>query len=371
MSEVKNKTILLRSDLNDSIENNILQNTERIDSAINSIFNLINNKNKIILTSHLSDNQQSLLPVANYIKKHFTDGEFVFLDTLDKEEIYNFIKNNINNNNNIKVIMLENLRSFHLAVEEKNDDIFAQWLASLAEYFVFDAFSVAHRQHASIISISKYLPHTLGDIAKKEYDNLSEIINNKNNLLVILGGAKISTKLPLIESLINSGVKVVLGGAMANTLLFLKGHNIKDSLIESDIQIKKEILNNTNIILLQDLNKDYIWQNNMIMDINADSLEYKIKDILEENNIKDIFWNGPFGVCEKGFDASTNKIIQILNNDKYKDISVAGGGDTLTAIKNWEISNKDKFNIKYISLSGGAALTFLERGTLVGIDANK
>lgn len=381
---IKNKIILLRSDLNDSIENNILKSTDRIDASLTSIFNLLNNDNKIVLISHLSDDKQTILPVANYIKKNFTEGEFVFLDTLDREEIYNFVKNNFHNNDNLKVIMLENLRSFPIGLEEKSDDNFSSWLASLAEYFVFDAFSVAHRNHASVTQVAKYLPHTLGEIANREYNNLNNLLNDKQDLFVILGGAKISTKLPLIKSLLNNHSTVFVGGAMANTLLYLKGFDVKDSLIEKDINIEKEVLNHKNLIILENLEKDYIWDNNKIIDLNKD----KILEILNNKlkNYTDIFWNGPFGMFENGFDSGTNTIIEILNSTENKNKTIVGGGDTLTSINNWgnrqkeilqnqqgdsDAHNKIKFEVKYKSLSGGAALTFLEKGTLPGIEANR
>lgn len=376
MKIVKNKVVLLRSDLNDglvtkninNITEQVLENTNRIDAAITSIFNLLHNNNRIILTSHLSDDKQTLLPIANYIKKHFAPGEFVFLETLDREEIYNFIKNNFHQNDNLKIILLENLRSFPIGLEEKKDEIFASWLASLAEYFIFDAFSVAHRDHTSVMSIAKYLPHSLGEIATKEYKNLAHLLNDKKDLFVILGGAKISTKLPLIKSLLQNNSTIFVGGAMANTLLYLKGYDIKSSLIEKEIFIEKEILNHKNLILLTDIKNDYIWDKDKIVDLNNMS----VHKICDQNLSKytDIFWNGPLGIFESGYNKGTKAVIKELNKKEYKNKTIIGGGDTLAAISNWEKEEHKSFEIKYKSLSGGAALTFLEQGKLSGIDIN-
>ncbi|MDI9355167.1 MAG: phosphoglycerate kinase [Cyanobium sp. MAG06] len=246
---IKNNTVLLRADLNDSIENNILQNTDRIDEAIGTVKELLSRGNKIILISHLSDNNQSLLPVANYISKNINAGEFEFLSSINREEISIYIKNNINPHNNLKIVLLENLRMFDLGVEEKNDMLFGKWLSMLSDIFIFDAFSVAHREHASVVGVSEYITHTLGPIAMREEKMLSNVIKEKDNTLFIIGGAKISTKLSLIENLLDNGGTVYLGGAMANTILYKKNIDIKDSIIEKDIIISDKVLKNKNLII--------------------------------------------------------------------------------------------------------------------------
>ena len=366
---IKNNIVLLRADLNDSIENGVLIDHKRIDATINTIFELINKGNKIVLISHLSDSEASLDIVANYINNHFTDGEFQFIKSINREEISIYIKNNINSDKNSKIILLENLRRFDLGVEEKCDDVFAKWLSSLSDIFVFDAFSVAHRRHASVINICNYMPHCLGPIAITEENHLHKIKSEKGNTLFIIGGAKISTKLSLIENLLNNNATVYLGGAMANTILYLRGIDIRNSKIEKDIIIDENILNHKNLILPQ----EYIWGNvenkhteDMILDIKVNS------NTLEEliNNHNNIVWNGPMGLYEKEYYNGTFEIIELLNNRKGKNI-IAGGGDTIVCVDEWQNRNNNNFNISYISLSGGAMLTYIEEGGLMGLEKNK
>lgn len=367
---IKNNTVLLRADLNDSIENNILQNTDRIDEAIGTVKELLSRGNKIILISHLSDNNQSLLPVANYISKNINAGEFEFLSSINREEISIYIKNNINPHNNLKIVLLENLRMFDLGVEEKNDMLFGKWLSMLSDIFIFDAFSVAHREHASVVGVSEYITHTLGPIAMREEKMLSNVIKEKDNTLFIIGGAKISTKLSLIENLLDNGGTVYLGGAMANTILYKKNIDIKDSIIEKDIIISDKVLKNKNLIIPE----HYTWGNthnngelNMILDIGKEE-RVRVEKLINTHN--NIIWNGPMGYYEGGFVIGTEMIIELINNKNNKNI-IAGGGDTITTINNWKKKYKKDFNISYLSLSGGAMLTFLEKGQLPGIEKNR
>ena len=123
--------------------------------------------------------------------------------------------------------------------DEKNDEEFAKSLASLGEYLVFDAFSVAHREHASVVGVSKYLPHTLGPIAAKELGMLSKVIDRNNPPFVILGGAKLSSKLPLLETFVKNGCKIFLGGAMAHPIMATRGVDIKNSKTENNINVLK------------------------------------------------------------------------------------------------------------------------------------
>lgn len=369
-NELKNKIILLRADLNDSIENNDLISTDRIDASMSSIKNLLSHNNKVILISHLSDSQQSLLPVADYIKKNIGTEGFEFLNSIDREEIAIYVKNNINNNNDLKIIMLENLRKFDLGVEEKGDVIFAKWISTLGDCFVFDAFSVAHREHSSVIGVSQYLPHCLGPIAIEEERHLRSIVDRKSETLFIIGGAKISTKLSLINNILESGASVYLGGAMANTILYLRGIDVKNSKIEKDIIIKNKILNHKNLIIPQ----DYIWGNinntkdkDMILDIGTGE-KNNLSDLI--NKYQNIIWNGPMGLYEKNYYSGTNLLIELLNNKTNKTI-ITGGGDTLTCIYHWQEEIKQDFVITYKSLSGGAMLIYIEKGSLIGLDKNR
>ncbi len=355
---INNSVVLLRADLNESLaENGDLLGTARLDASISTIYELLGRQNKVIVISHHSDESQSLAPIANYLKKSFADMEFI--QSLDIGQI----KIKIHNTNS-SLIMLENLRMFGGAEkwEEANDQTFAESLSGFAEYFVYDAFSVAHRSHTSVVSVSKYLAHALGPIAKREEENLTKLYNSEKGLLVIMGGAKLSTKLPIITHFLHSGARVFLGGAMAHPILKRRGLDIKNSLTE-EIDLTEEIVNHKNILLPT----DYLWENKggveRILDAGQETLKNIKDEIVQAENI---MWNGPIGMYEiPGFEFGTQKLLGNLSGlDKFV---VVGGGDTLSAIEKL----MPKFTCSYISLSGGAMLEYLAEGTLAGIEANK
>ena len=355
---INNSTVLLRADLNESLDQNgNILGTARLDASISTIQEFLARKNKVVVISHHSDENQSLAPIANYIKKSFAD--LLFIQSLDIQEIKDKVQNA-----NTNLVLLENLRMFggEEKFEESNDDDFAKSLASLAEYFVYDAFSVAHRSHASVVSISKYLTHTLGPIAKREEENLSKLYNSTKDMLVIMGGAKLSTKLPIITHFLNSGARVFLGGAMAHPILKKRGLDIKDSLTE-DVALGDDIINHKNLLLPI----DYIWENKDGIGRILDAGEETMKNIgLEINKAENIMWNGPIGMYEiDGFQFGTKELLTKLDSlDKFV---VTGGGDTLSAIENL----MPMFKCSYKSLSGGAMLEYLAKGTLPGLETNK
>jgi len=360
---IKNSVVILRADLNEGVDGGDLLGTARIDASIATIQELTARKNKVIVISHHSDDQQSLSPIASYIKKSLTNIEF--LQTLNIEEVKTKVKNS-----NSNIILLENLRIFtdesKQKLEEDNIESFAKDLSSLGEYFVYDAFSVAHRKHASVVSVSRFLPHTLGPIAQKEYDNLSKLYNSHENMLVIMGGAKLSTKLPIITHFLENGSTVFLGGAMAHPILKARGVDIKNSLTE-DIDLRENIINNDRLLVPT----DFLWgteeYENKILDAGIETLN-NIKNEIEKS--KNIMFNGPIGMYEiAGYENGTKFLLQNLtnNNANQEKFIVTGGGDTLSAIEKL----MPNFKCSYISLSGGAMLEFLANGSLIGIEANK
>ena len=372
-SNIKNQTVLLRADLNEPIdENATVGSTKRIDASINTIHELVARKNNVIIISHHSDANQTLAPIATYIQKNFPD--LVFIHSADTQEIKKQIdskKNNEQGSQNNFIVLIENLRAFTVGgldakdnnLEENNDEGFAKFLASLSDVYVYDAFSVAHRKHASTVSVSRYTPHTLGPIAEKELAALSKVLSPD---LVILGGAKLSTKLPLVEKFLSENAKVFLGGAMAHPILIKKGVDIKKSYIEN-IEIGESILNNKNLYVPT----DYVWdkkENNKIVDAGHTTM-VNLKTIIQNSNT--ILWNGPLGMYEDGYVEGTHDLISMLDqslmhNGTADKFIVVGGGDTLTVLDDYP-----KFSCSYISLSGGAMLEFLAKGSLPGIEANR
>jgi 3-phosphoglycerate kinase len=357
--QINNSQILLRCDFNEPVENTELLSTKRIDANLNTIHELLAKKNKIILISHHSDKGQTLKPVYEYIKKIFP--EIYYLDTTNQNSISLYLSENKKNNSLPDLILLENTRLFfddNLAknLDENNSEEFAKFLASTSDYFVYDAFSVGHREHASTTGTAKMLPTCFGLTFNQEYSNLSRLNEESESTLVIMGGAKLSTKLPIIEKFLNAGSIVCVGGAMVHPIIKNMGTDIKDSFTESDVVLGESVYKNKNIILP----KEYVWdeENTKIIDDTFDS--NNLERVVAENGIKNILWNGPVGMYETGNTAGTDIIKNFLEKMNSNNINtVVGGGDTLTYLE-----NHPDFTASYISLSGGAMLTFLSDGTL-------
>lgn len=361
---IKSSVVLLRADLNEPIVDGIIASTKRLDASLSTIAELVSRKNKVIIISHHSDKGQTLLPIAMYIQKTFPDLKFI--SSTDQEIITECVAEYKNEN----LIMLQNTRLFGKNIDknadkgddENNNTEFAKYLAGLAEYFVYDAFSVAHRVHATTVGVSKFLPHTLGPIAARELSALSKVLKPEKPELVILGGAKLSTKLPLVETFLKTGAKVFLGGAMAHPILSKRGVDIKNSYTEK-IDISSDIINNENLIVPS----DYIWDKkneNKIVDAGHSSMQ-KLQELIGQS--KTILWNGPLGLYEEGYVEGTHDLVALLDkkSDTENKYIVVGGGDTLTILDGFK-----NFKCSYISLSGGAMLEYLANGKLAGIDAN-
>ena len=241
---IKEKNVLLRADLNVPVVNGFITEKSRIISIKSSIHKLINGKNKIFLLSHFGrpkgkyNNKFSLEFMCSVLSKEFEIEKIHFIKALKDQ----YIEEKINNMSFGDVCLLENIRFYE--GEEKNDMNFAKELAKNFDVYVNDAFSASHRQHASIVGITHYLPSVAGDSLLDEINNLEIFFNNPHKpKTAILGGSKISTKTELIHNLIEYFDNIVIGGAMANTFLLSKGFSVGKSLVE------KEFIENTNKIL--------------------------------------------------------------------------------------------------------------------------
>ncbi|MBC7334601.1 MAG: phosphoglycerate kinase, partial [Actinobacteria bacterium] len=278
-----------------------------------------------------------------------------------------------------EIVLLENLRFDPR--EKANDREFARMLASLAEVYVNDAFGAAHRAHASIVGVTEFLPAVSGFLLKKEVEVLTSLLESPERpFLAILGGSKVSDKIGVIRNLLNKVDTLILGGGMSYTFLKSKGYEIGRSICEDDqISYAKEMLelarkNNVNFILPVDIvvAKEYdkdsdkktvpidsIPMDWMGLDIGENSIELFKKEISKSRTI---FWNGPVGVFEwENFENGTkNLALAIAEADAIK---VAGGGDTLAAIKKYNLSSK----FTHISSGGGASMELLEGKELPGI----
>jgi phosphoglycerate kinase len=362
IQNLKGRTALVRVDFNVPLgKDGVVDNTEdwRIEKALDTIKHLSKLGAKVILISHIGrDPKESLKPVADFLNK-FIPVKFVPI--LYGEDVLGIAENLSEG----EVIMLENLRSNE--GEEKNTEEFSAYLASLADFYVNEAFSVSHRPHASIIGVTKFLPSYVGIWFLKEVENLKKLDNPEKPFLFILGGSKFETKVPLIEKFSNIADSVFIGGALANNFMKKIGFETGKSLLDESVNVTK-FFDKPNIKIPFDVivrtkevkTPNGLSKEDMITDMGPETLEDLKNTIL---SAKTILWNGPLGLYEEGFDKSSKEILKSISESKA--FSVVGGGDTVKLIKEMGLENK----ISFISTGGGAMLEFLSSGTLVGLEA--
>jgi len=380
--DVVNKKILVRVDYNVPLDSelNITDDT-RIKLSLPTINYLIGNNSKIILMSHLGrpkgaiEDKFRLDPAANRLEQLIGKKVKKF-DQIYSGEIKEYINNKMNYG---EIVMLENLR-FDPG-EKANDDEFSKSLAALADIYVDDAFGAAHRAHASVVGVTKYLPAVAGFLMKREFEVLTSLLESPQRpFITILGGSKVSDKIKVIRNLLGKVDSLILGGGMTYTFLKSKGYEIGKSICEDDqIDFAKEMLvlakkNNVNLILPIDIMIAKEFDNDaekkmvsiqsipvdwMGLDIGDKSIELFKKEI---SNARTIFWNGPVGVFEwDNFANGTRNIASAIAESQA--VTVAGGGDTLAALKKYNLSSK----FSHVSSGGGAAMELLEGKQLPGI----
>ena len=380
----KDRTVLIRFDLNVPLDSEELHKSERIIRIKKSILKLTSLNSKIIILSHVgrpkgtSSNDLSLKQLIEPLKKALNkDIEFIS-DCIGVD-----VKNKISETDSSKIILLENCRFY--SEEEANDDGFAESLSQLADVYINDAFACSHRAHASISAITKYLPSYCGELLYDELLNLNKIITDPDKrAITIMGGSKISTKISIVKNLAKKMSAIAICGGMANSFLEYQGFNIGKSLAEKNVQnIIQDIFNfsaenSCKFILSQDANVALKIENNVssnIKKINQIDIDEMILDIgpvsikeLKEQikSSKTVFWNGPPGVFEVSpFNKASIEIAEYIAEltQAGKIQSFAGGGDTVAAIEMAGV--KDKFT--YISTGGGALLELLEGKQLPGL----
>jgi len=381
-TKLNNKKILLRLDLNVPLNNGKITDSTRIDKILPTLKFLIKENSKIIILSHVGRpkgkvvNELSLKPICKYLGNKLNKN--VKLITKNINEINN---KDLFKNIDEQVIMLENIR-FYLE-EEENDHEFAKHLASLADIYVNDAFSCSHRAHASIHEISKFLPSYSGLQLDLEVNALTKITSEiKKPISCIIGGSKISTKINVIKNLIPKFDNIIIVGGMANNVIKYFGYNIGKSLQEekSDLIIKEifslskkencKILYPEDVVVSKDINGNpqikelsEISSDEMILDIGPKTIKI-ISSLIDKSNT--ILWNGPAGYFENpNFANGSIKIAKkiIEKNKSNKIYSVAGGGDTVSLLRNLNAIN----NFNFVSTAGGAFLEYLEGKELPGI----
>jgi phosphoglycerate kinase len=382
--DLKGKTVFLRVDFNVPLddERNIRDDT-RIKAALPTINFLLGQKAKLIIASHLGRPkgefvpELSLKPVAKRLSE-LLSLEVTLAPDVVGEEVTK-LKKTLEEG---QVLLLENVR-FH-SEETANDANFAQALAQEVDYYVNDAFGTCHRAHASVVAITQYVEKSAaGFLVKKEVDYLSKIVHSPEKPLVaILGGAKVSDKIPVIESLLNKADNILIGGAMAYTFFKAQGYDVGRSLVEEDkIELAHILLRRTeeekrSFLLPSDhiiaaeastgaksqITETFPFPSDMMaLDIGPRTVE-KYSEIISGS--KTIFWNGPMGVFEiDQFSQGTTKIAEAVANSG--SVSIIGGGDSVAAVYKAGVAEK----ISHISTGGGASLEFIAKETLPGIEA--
>jgi phosphoglycerate kinase len=363
----KHVHVVLRIDVNVPIENAKIQDSFRIDKALRTIDYLLKKNAYITLIAHHGTEGQSLEVVAKYMAKKGYDIHFVKEDITEKKTAQA-----IRNLATTGIVFLENIRSYE--EEEKNAPILAKAIASLGDVYINDAFSVSHRKHASIVGVTKYLPSYAGYQLFEEVKHLSVALDTKKHpFLFLLGGAKFSTKVPLIKKFVGKADGVFVGGAILNTLLEAGGFPIGASVSDSDyLSEAKKIIKQPTVLMATDvvvegssasLALEEVKAKDVIVDIGKQTTAHLIEKL---KKAKLVVWNGPFGWYEKGYEKSTVAVAKALLASHARII--IGGGDTVATIQKI-LKGKPLPKNVFISTGGGATLDFLANGTLVGIEA--
>lgn len=389
LGNLNGKVVMLRADLNVPMDENFhVTNTARIDRTVPTIKLLMNKGAKVVVVSHFGrpegkgDMKNSLSHIVKDLEKAL-GKHVVFVDDCIGPKVDEAIKSLRDD----QILLLENLRFYN--EEKKGDEKFAEELVKPVDVYVSDAFSTAHRAHASMVAAAKLRPAAMGLLMAEEVNALSKGLNNPQRpLMAIVGGSKVSTKLDLLNNLVKKVDKLVISGGMAHTFMKASGIdtvNEANSLVQMDmIETAQEIMktakaNNCEIILPLDVvvSKEFKadaehktvdlehipaegW---ILMDV-GDKTIASINKKLEE--CKTLVWNGPLGVFElKPFDTATNKVADraAVLTQEGRLMTVAGGGDTVSALENAGVANK----FTYISTAGGAFLEWMEGKELPGV----
>jgi phosphoglycerate kinase len=382
--DVKGKRILLRVDLNVPLENGVVTDATRIERAAPAITELADKGGKVILLSHFGrpkgrDPKYSLKPVAAEVARIIKRPVRFAEDCIGEPAARAVAAMKPGD-----IVCLENTR-FHPG-EEKNDPAFVAELAKLGDIWVNDAFSAAHRAHASTEGLGHKLPCYAGRTMQAELEALSQALDRPQRpLAAIVGGAKISTKLDLLGNLLDKVDTLIVGGAMANTFLLTQGKDVGKSLVETDLvdtardimakakAAKREIVLPADAVVAQKfqaqapsrvVDVDRVHGADMILDIGPRSVELVVSVLARA---KTLVWNGPFGAFEmEPFDNGTVEVAEATAelSEAGKLVSVAGGGDTVAALNVAGVADR----LTYVSTAGGAFLEWLEGKALPGVE---
>ncbi len=384
--DVAGKRVLVRVDFNVPMKDGAVTDATRIERALPTIKELSKKGAKVLLLSHFgrpkgkADPEMSLKPLAKALEK-FLGGPVEFAEDCIGDAVKKIAKNMLDGD----VAVLENTR-FH-AGEEANDPEFAKALAANGDAYVNDAFSAAHRAHASTEGVAHLLPSAAGRAMERELDYLKAALSEPvRPMMAVVGGAKVSTKIELLLNLVGKADMLAVGGGMANTFLYAKGVSVGKSLCEPDLadtareimtqaQAKGcEIILPVDVVVAKEFKEgadrevvavDAVAADDMILDLGPETVNLIAEKI---ETAKTLVWNGPLGAFEiKPFDTATVEAARYAAK-RVKDadlVAVAGGGDTVAALAH--AGAEDGFT--YVSTAGGAFLEWLEGKTLPGVAA--
>ena len=382
--DVKGKKVLMRVDFNVPVESGKITDNRRIVQALPTIKNVLDRGGRLILMSHLGrpkggpEPKFSLAPAATELSKLLGKP-----DTFAADCIGPAVEKQVADLKDGEVLLLENLR-FHKA-EEKNDPNFAGQLAKFGDIYINDAFGTAHREHASTFGAAQALagkPRAIGFLIQKELKFLGEAITHPTRPFVaILGGAKVSDKINVIEQLLPKCDTLLIGGAMAYTFFLAQGKEVGKSLVERDkVDLAKALLAESSgkiklpidNVISDKMTDDAVTQiveGNIPADKEGFDIGPKTRELYKSEiaKAKTIIWNGPMGVFEKKpFDAGTRAIAEAVAKATSQNhaITIIGGGDSAAAIEQMGLSEK----VSHVSTGGGASLEFLENGHFSTLD---
>jgi len=381
--DVKGKRVLMRVDFNVPLAGSTITDDRRIQQALPTIKNVLERGGRLILMSHLGrpkggpEPKYSLKPAADRLRELLGKEVKFATDSIGPE-----VEKLANSLHDGEVLLLENLR-FHKE-EEKNEPNFAKQLAKLGDIYVNDAFGTAHREHASTFGAAQVLagkPRVIGSLIQKELKFLGESISNpRRPFVAILGGAKVSDKINVIEQLLDKADTLLIGGAMAYTFFLAQGKEVGKSLVERDkVDLAKALLAKAggkiklpmdNVVAseMTDTAKTQIVEGDIPVDLEGFDIGPKTQALYkaEVAKAKTIVWNGPMGVFEKKpFAEGTRTIAQaVADATAHGAITIIGGGDSAAAIEQMGLADK----VSHVSTGGGASLEFLEKGHFTTLD---
>lgn len=379
--DLHGKRVIIRCDFNVPMKDGKITDDTRIQAALPTIEYAINESAKVILMSHLGRVKEEkdlvkndLFPVAQRLS-NLLNQKVLFCKATSGSEL----KDAVDGLKDGEVLLMQNTRYEDLngKKESSNDPELGAFWASLGDIYINDAFGTAHRAHASNVGIASHLPNGIGFLIEKELNHLDSLKNPERPYVIIMGGAKVSDKIKVIENLAPIADKIMIGGGMAFTFLKAKGIDIGKSLLEEDsLEFCQKMIATygDKLVLPVDVNVttefseetphhickvSEIGADEMAMDIGSETIAM-MKEVLA--NAKTVFWNGPLGVYEmKEYQKGTNELLNAVANSSIH--SVLGGGDIVAAAS--ELGFKDK--VSHASTGGGATLEFLEGKELPGI----